>query len=186
MLKERTRFLKAEETHKCDAALTFSMGDSIKPEFRGDSRNISLSAVSPCLERISRTCWFYLAAAHIQRPFPEIHRVNIMPITFLSTGCVDIFALYTLKLWSQHPRPEFLGQDVLLGISCHSDRPLLWIILIWPDCGSHKTVYFCFHQNVAINSWRCTNTVTLSWQMLLASASASGKIHKWSTKMTVK
>lgn len=89
-LKERTRFLKAEETHKCDAALTFSMGDSIKPEFRGDSRNISLSAVSPCLERISRTCWFYLATAHVQRPFPETHRVNIMPITFLSTGCVDI------------------------------------------------------------------------------------------------
>lgn len=162
------------------------MGDSIKAEFRGDSRNISLSAVSPCLERIASTCWFYLATAHIQRPFPETHRVNIMPITFLSTGCVDIFALCMPKLWSQHPRPEFLSQDVLFGIRCHSDRPLLWIILIWPDCGSHKTVYFCFHQNVAINSWRCTNTFTLSWQMLLASALASGKIHKLRTKMTVK
>lgn len=137
-------------------------------------------------ERIVSTCWFYLAPAHVQRPFPETHRVNIMPITFLSTGCVDIFALCTPKLWSQHPGPEFLSQDVLLGISCHPDRALLWIILIWPDCGSHKTVYFSLHQNVAINSWRCINTVTFSWQLLLASASASGKIHKWSTKMTVK
>ncbi len=106
--------------------------DIFNGRFRRTSRNVWLSLL---LEWIVSTCWFVWLLPTFRRPFPETHRVNIMPIIFLSTGCVDIFTLCTpscgVRSRAGVSQPgRFIRESAVILTG------LLWLILIWPDCGS--------------------------------------------------